>query len=96
MSPLEWNSNLTCDTTYVYTKFQIDISKHVEKCPENIAKSKTRKNNHHNSENRIFAQNGTYIETYTAGHLHTKFQEFTMIYKAMIAKIEFGLLLAVN
>ena len=27
----------------VYTKFQIDISKHVEKSPENFEKSKTQK-----------------------------------------------------
>ena len=41
-------------------------------------------------------KNGTYVEKYTAGHLHTKFEEFTLIYKATIAKIEFDLLLAVN
>ena len=57
----------------VYTMFQIDISKHVEKSPENFAKSNTRKNNRQNSENTIFAKNGTYVEQYTAGHLHTKF-----------------------
>ena len=38
----------------VYTMFQNDISKHVEKNPENFAKSKTRKNNRQNSENKIF------------------------------------------
>ena len=38
----------------VYTMFQNDISKHVEKNPENFAKSKTRKNNRQNSENNIF------------------------------------------
>ena len=43
----------------VYTMFQIDISKHVEKSPENFTKSKTRKNNRQNSENTIFAKNGT-------------------------------------
>ena len=80
----------------VYTMFQNDISKHVEKTPENFAKSKTRKNNHQNSENKIFEKNGTYVEKYTAGHLRTKFEEFTLIYKATIAKIEFDLLLAVN
>ena len=80
----------------VYTMFQNDISKHVEKNPENFAKSKTRKNNRQNSENKIFEKNGTYVEKYTVGHLHTKFEEFTLIYKATIAKIEFDLLLAVN
>ena len=44
----------------------------------------------------IFAQNRTYVEKYTAGHLCTKFEEFTLIYKATIAKIEFDLLLAVK
>ena len=63
---------------------------------ENFAKSKTRKNIRQNSENTIFEKNGTFVEKYTAGHLRTKFEEFTLIYKATIAKIEFDLLLAVN
>ena len=67
-----------------------------KKNPENFAKSKTRKNNRQNSKNKIFEKNGTYVEKYTAGHLRTKFEEFTLIYKATIAKIEFDLLLAVN
>ena len=68
-----------------------------KKSPENFAKSKTRKNNRQNSKKKtIFAKNGTYVEKYTAGHLRTKFEEFTLIYKAMIAKIEFDLLLVVN
>ena len=67
-----------------------------KKTPENFAKSKTRKNNRQNSENKILEKNGTYVEKYTAGHLRTKFEEFTLIYKATIAKIEFDLLLAVN
>ena len=80
----------------VYTMFQNDISKHVEKTPENFAKSKTRKNYRQSSENKIFEKNGTYVEKYTAGHLRTKFEEFTLMYKATIAKIEFDLLFAVN
>ena len=44
----------------------------------------------------IFAKNGTYVEKYTVGHLRIKFEEFTLIYKATIAKIEFDLLLSVN
>ena len=73
--------------------FQIDISKHVEKSPENFEKSKTRKNNRQNSENTIFAKKKpeSYVENYTAGHLCTKFEEFILIYKATIAKIEFDL-----
>ena len=80
----------------VYTMFQIDISKHVEKSPENFAKSKMCKNNRQNSDNMIFAKFATYVKKYAAGHLCTKFQEFTLIYKATIVKIEFDLLLAVN
>ena len=68
----------------------------LKKSPENFAKSKMRKNNRQNSENMIFAKNGTYVEKSTAGHLRTKFEEFTLIYKATIAKIEFDLHLAVN
>ena len=63
---------------------------------ENFEKSKTHKNNHQNSENNIFTKNGTYVEKYTAGHLCTKFEEFILIYEAMIAKNRFDLLLAVN
>ena len=44
----------------------------------------------------IFPKNGTYVEKYKVGHLHTKFEEVTLIYKATIVKIEFDLLLAVN
>ena len=33
-----------------------------------------------------FAKNGSYVEKYTAGHLGTKFEEFILIYEAMIAK----------
>ena len=47
-----------------YTKFQIDISKYVENSPENFKKSKTRKNNRQNSENKIFAKNEC-VETQT-------------------------------
>ena len=34
----------------VHTMFQIDISKYVEKSPESLEKSKTRKNNGQNSD----------------------------------------------
>ena len=44
----------------------------------------------------FFTKNGTYVEKYTAGHLCTKFEEFILIYEAMIAKNVFDLLLAVN
>ena len=81
----------------VYTMFQNDISKHVKK--------KTRKTSQNPKRAKIIAKipkirflkkKGTYVEKYTAGHLRTKFEEFTLIYKATIAKIEFDLLLAVN
>ena len=76
--------------------FKLISQKHVEKSPENFEKSKTHKNNRQNSENNIFTKNGTYVEKYTAGHLCTKFEEFILIYEAMIAKNGFDLLLAVN
>ena len=67
-----------------------------KKSPENFEKSKKHKNNRQNSEKNIFTKNGTYVEEYTAGHLCTKFEEFILIYEAMIAKNGFDLLLAVN
>ena len=71
----------------VCTMFHIDIWKHAEKKKEKFTKSKTRKNNHQNSENMTFAKNRTYVEKYTAGHLRTQFEAFTLIYEATIAKI---------
>ena len=44
----------------------------------------------------FFSKSRTYVKKYTAGHLRTKFEEFTLIYEATIAKNEFDLLLAVN
>ena len=76
----------------VYTKFQIDILKHVEKSPENFEKSKKRKNDRQNTENKIFATIGTYVKRCAAGHLCTKFEEFILIDEAMIAKNQFDLL----
>ena len=68
-----------------------------KKSPENFEKSKTHKNNRQNSENNIFfTKNGTCVEKYTAGHMCTKFEEFILIYEAMVAKNRFDLLLAVN
>ena len=67
-----------------------------KKRSENWKKSKTRKNNRQNSENRIFQINGIYVEQYTEGYLHTKFERFILINESMFAKNEFDLLLAVN
>ena len=67
-----------------------------KKSPENFEKSKTHKNNRQNSENNFFTKNGTYVEKYTASPLCTKFEEFILIYEAVIAKNRFDLLLAVN
>ena len=44
----------------------------------------------------FFSKNGTDVEEYTAGHLCIKFEEFILIYEAMIAINGFGLFLAVN
>ena len=87
------------------TPFQVFLSTRGPKnCPtmtkisrdQDFEKSKTHKNNRQNSENNIFTKDGTYVERYTAGHLCTKFEEFILIYEAMIAKNGFDLLLAVN
>ena len=81
----------------VYTMFQNEYHK--------TCRKKTRKTSQNPKRAKIIAKipkirflkkNGTYVEKYTAGHLRTKFEEFTLIYKATIAKIEFDLLLAVN
>ena len=80
--------DLWCCLLDVYTKFRIDILKHVEKSPKNFEKSKTHKNNCLNSENRIWGnKNGTYAEKYTEGHQCTKFEGFILIYEAIVAKI---------
>ena len=39
---------------------------------------------------------GTYVEKYREGYLHTKFERFIFIYESMVAKNEFDQLLAVN
>ena len=98
MSRLEWNSNLTCNITYcMYIPCVKLISQDIwRKSPENFEKSKTHKNNRWNSENNIFTKHGTYVEMYTAGLLCTKFEEYILIYEAMIAKNGFDIFLAVN
>ena len=63
----------------VYTKFQIDISKHVERSQVNFEKSKMHKNSRQNSENVIFAKSWNYVEKQTAGHLCTKFEKFVFM-----------------
>ena len=80
----------------VYTMFENDISKHVEKKPGKLRKIQDAQKNRQNSENTIFAKNGTHVKKYMGGHLGTKFDWFTLLYKATIAKIEFDLHLAVN
>ena len=54
------------------------------------------KNNRQNYEKNFVAKNGTYVERYTAAHVCTKFEEFILIYEAVMAKNGFDLLLAVN
>ena len=95
----DWNETRTSVWHYllnIYTMFQNNIPKHVEELPGKLGKIRNAQNNRKNSENTIFANNGTYVEKYTAGHLRTKFEEFTLIYKATFAKIGFDMLLAVN
>ena len=59
----------------VYTKFQIDISKHVEKIITKILKIE------------IFTTKLPNVNNYTVGHLSTKLEGFILIYEAMIAKM---------
>ena len=68
----------------VYTKFEIDISKHEEKMPGKLWKTQ-------NSKNTIFARNGTYVEKYTAGHLCAKFEGFMKPWLQKISLAYFGL-----
>ena len=70
----------------VYSKFQTDASKHVEKMPRDLKKSKTLKTNRHNYENKICANNRGYVDKYFEGFLCTKFDKFILIYEVMIAK----------
>ena len=77
--------------------FQIDISKHVEKKPGKLRKIQNAQKLSPKFRKHDFRkQNGTYVGKYIAGRLRAKFEEFTLIYKATIAKMEFELLLAVN
>ena len=64
----------------VYTNFQIDSTKHVMKARKTLQKFKTRKNNCQNSENKLFAKNGTDAEKYW----YTKCEIFILIYEAMM------------
>ena len=74
----------------VYTMFENDISKHVEKKP-----GKLRKIQDAQKKSPKFRKYD-FCKKYTTGHLRTKFEVFTLLYKATIAKIEFDLHLAVN
>ena len=83
----------------MYSKFQINISKHVEKKAVKLKKKmQSAQKNRQNSENKIFekTKTGTYVEKYAEGYLHTKFERFILIYESMIASNEFDLLFAVN
>ena len=69
----------------VYTKFEIDIAKYVEKSPENFNNPK------HAKIISNIPKNVTHVEKYISGLLCTKFEEFILIYEVMIAKNEFDL-----
>ena len=97
---LDWNESRTWHVT-LPTKCIYHVSEwYLKTC-----RKKARKTSQNPKRAKIIAKipkiwflqkNGTYVEKYTAGHLRTKFEEFTLIYKATIAKIEFDLHLAVN
>ena len=81
----------------VYAMFENDISKHVEKKPGKLRKIQDAQKKIGKIPKIRFLQKTELMSIkYTAGHLRTKFEEFTLIYKATIAKIEFDLHLAVN
>ena len=65
---------------------QTDISKHVEKGPENYEKSKTRKNNRRNSENVIFAKK---TELMLRRVKRVKFEELYCFMKPWLQKTSF-------
>ena len=70
------------------TKFMYQVSNwYVEPYIKKLRKYKMR-------QNRL--KNEGCVEKYTAGHLSTKFEEFFLIYKGIIAINEFDLLLAVK
>ena len=54
------------------------------------------KNNCQNSENKIFAKNGSYVKKITKSYLYPKFEGFILIYESMIAKKVVDILLAVK
>ena len=62
----------------VYIKFQIDISKHVEKSPE-TSKNPRRTKIIAKIPKMRFLQKQTFVEKYTAGNVYAKFEEFILI-----------------
>ena len=73
----DWNETQTRRVTQpadVYTKFEIDIPKHVEKSPGKFEKSETRKNSRQKFKNMFCAQNGIYVNKDTVGRLCTNFE----------------------
>ena len=82
--------DLWCRLLDVYSRFQINISKHVEKKPGKLTKIQ-------NAQKTIakilkigyLKKKRTYVEKYTEGYLRTKFERFLLIYESIIAKNEF-------
>ena len=88
---------LWCRLLNVYIMFEINIWKHVEKSLENWKNPKRAKIIAKIPKIRFWKKNpGTYVENYTEGYLHTKFEICILISESIIAKNEFDLLLAVN
>ena len=82
--PMKLNHNMFYCLLNVYTKFQIDISKHIVKKPRKLFKnSNTHKNDCQNSQKLVFCDK-------------QNFEGFLLICEAMIAKNEFDLLLAIK
>ena len=79
---------MTCDTTYsMYIPgFNLNLNTCKQKAQKTLKNPKRAKISAKISKMRFLQKNRTYVDKYTVGHLHTKFEEFILIYEAMIAK----------
>ena len=69
----------------------------MQKKARKTSESKTRKNNHQNSEKEMFYEKRKLCrEVYSRLPICTEFEGFILIYEAMVAKREFDLLLFVE
>ena len=89
--------DLWCHLLDVYSKFEINIWKHVKKKAQKTEKNPKRaKIITKIPKIRFLKKTGTYVGKYTEGYLYTTFERIILIYESMNAKNEFDLFLAVN